>query len=134
MEVRSFPDFTSKTLVFHVASNTSKNYLNTHIQNTATMEPPLRERGTLKHTLPRRPIILIALVGIVSAVLAAQLMQYSIYANYESDARDDQMWWIYFSIACMGSIETIVGIILGDSVSQSLVMSSMVRLIPNCCL
>lgn len=82
---------------------------------TATMA---RERGTLKHTLPRRPIIIIAIVGIFSALLAAQLTVYSSSANEDAVARN---WWMYFGISCLGSMEVLVGIVLGDSRPQLVV-------------
>ncbi|KAL3774569.1 hypothetical protein ACHAWO_005777 [Cyclotella atomus] len=89
---------------------------------TATMA---RERGTLKHTLPRRPIIIIAIVGIFSALLAAQLTVYSSSANEDAVARN---WWMYFGISCLGSMEVLVGIVLGDSRPQLVVFVMIILL------
>jgi hypothetical protein len=49
--------------------------------------------------------------------------------TYSSAAHDDarsKQWWISFGIACMGSMEVLVGIVTGDSITQSLVMGIMV--------
>ncbi|KAL7539207.1 hypothetical protein ACHAXR_009722 [Thalassiosira sp. AJA248-18] len=79
-----------------------------------TKEKPQRERGTLKDTLPRRPIILIALVCFTSAVLATALFLYS----YSSPTTANDVAKLGF-IACLGSVSTSVGVIFGDSLSHT---------------
>ena len=93
---------------------------------------PPRERGTLKRTLPRRPSFIILFVGLVASTLAAQL---SLYSSPMSDTVDDktfhliqrEKWVIYFGIACLGSMETLFGILFGDSISQSFALGIAVR-------
>ena len=77
-----------------------------------------RERGTplLKdNNLPRRPIIIIALVCITSAILATTLFLYS-SPHILSTTVIDLVKLV--CIACLGSISTSVGIIFGDSLSH----------------
>mmetsp|Transcript_13493 Transcript_13493/g.29311 ORF Transcript_13493/g.29311 Transcript_13493/m.29311 type:complete len:580 (+) Transcript_13493:41-1780(+) len=76
-------------------------------------KPQQRERGTLKDTLPRRPIILIALICIISALLATALFVYSSPITYSDWAK-----LVLVFIACLGSASTSVGIIFGDSLSH----------------
>ena len=95
-------------------------------------DKPLRERGTLKRTLPRRPIFVVLFVGLVASILAAQL---SVYSCSMTDSPTDETshlihrekWVMYFATACLGSMETLVGILLGDSMSQSFALGIAVR-------
>ena len=73
-----------------------------------------RERGTLKHTLPRRPIFLIGLVWATSATLATMLSLHSLPSIY------DTSWQLFFGVASLGSASALVGIVFGDSLSHSL--------------
>eukprot|EP00804_Cyclotella_cryptica_P011048 CCRYP_013525-RA/>CCRYP_013525-RA protein AED:0.01 eAED:0.01 QI:126/1/1/1/1/1/2/859/565 len=87
-------------------------------------DKPIRERGTLKRTLPRRPIFAILFVGLLASTLAAQLSVYSSQLSDTSHLKTSHLtqrekWWIYFGIACLGSMETLVGILFGDSLSRS---------------
>ena len=77
-----------------------------------------RERGTpllKENNLPRRPIIIIALICITSAVLATTLFLYS-SPHILSTTVIDLVKLV--CIACLGSISTSVGIIFGDSLSH----------------
>lgn len=76
-----------------------------------------RERGTLKDTLPRRPIIIISLVCIVSAVLATALFVYSYSSSFISPTSNDVAKLGF--IALLGSVSCAVGIIFGDSLSHA---------------
>jgi hypothetical protein len=76
--------------------------------------PAARERGTLKHTLPRRPIIFIGLVWAASATLATMLSLHSLPSIY------DTSWQLFFGVAALGSASALVGIVFGDSLSHSL--------------
>lgn len=75
--------------------------------------PQERERGTLKDTLPRRPIILIALTCIVSAALATALFVYS----YSSPLTVHDVAKLAF-VACLGAVSCATGIVFGDSLAH----------------
>ncbi|KAL7552697.1 hypothetical protein ACHAWF_015934 [Thalassiosira exigua] len=72
-----------------------------------------RERGTLKDTLPRRPIIIVALVAVISAALATALFDYS-YSQKTTKLEVAELG----SIAFLGSASTLLGITYGDSLSH----------------
>ena len=72
-----------------------------------------RERGTLKDTLPRKPIVLIALICITSAALATALFLYS----YSSPTTINDVAKLGL-VALLGSVSASVGIIFGDSLSH----------------
>lgn len=94
-----------------------------------------RERGTLHHTLPRRPIILIVLMGVAASLLAVGCFRYSMKDDAYAQLGDeklrpfqDELWWMYLGIASMGSLPTLTGIVMGDTLLQSFVLGVMVRL------
>eukprot|EP00584_Thalassiosira_punctigera_P008537 CAMPEP_0172534322 /NCGR_PEP_ID=MMETSP1067-20121228/6724_1 /TAXON_ID=265564 ORGANISM="Thalassiosira punctigera, Strain Tpunct2005C2" /NCGR_SAMPLE_ID=MMETSP1067 /ASSEMBLY_ACC=CAM_ASM_000444 /LENGTH=653 /DNA_ID=CAMNT_0013319099 /DNA_START=94 /DNA_END=2055 /DNA_ORIENTATION=+ len=70
-----------------------------------------RERGTLRNTLPRRPLFLVAFFCAASAVLATALFSYSSHAEVVGLAG------LGFS-ALLGAASTSVGIMFGDSMSH----------------
>lgn len=81
---------------------------------TTTPPPPQqRERGTLKHTLPRRPIFIIGLVWAASTALSTMLSLHSLPSVY------DTTWQLFAGVACLGSASALIGIIFGDSLSHS---------------
>lgn len=81
---------------------------------TTSITPPPRERGTLKHTLPRRPIVLIGLVWAASATLATMISLHSLPSVYDTSLQ------LFFGVASLGSASALVGIVFGDSLSHSL--------------
>ena len=91
----------------------------------ATSSTP-RERGTLKHTLPRRPIFLIGLVWAASATLATMLSLHSLPSVY------DTSWQIFFGVASLGSASALVGIVFGDSLSHSLAFGAALLIARYC--
>lgn len=76
-----------------------------------------RERGTLKDTLPRKPIFVILLVCLISALLATMLAEYSLEDLNEGVASERR--WTFWGVACLGSGSTLVGILYGDSLSHA---------------
>ncbi|KAL7428983.1 hypothetical protein ACHAXM_001498 [Skeletonema potamos] len=91
----------------------------------ATSSTP-RERGTLKHTLPRRPIFLIGLVWAASATLATKLSLHSLPSVY------DTSWQLFFVVASLGSASALVGIVFGDSLSHSLAFGTALLIARYC--
>lgn len=85
-----------------------------------------RERGTLKHTLPRRPIFLIGLVWAASATLATMLSLHSLPSIY------DTSWQLFFGVASLGSASAFVGIVFGDSLSHSLAFGAALLIARYC--
>lgn len=91
----------------------------------ATSSTP-RERGTLKHTLPRRPIFLVGLVWAASATLATMLSLHSLPSIY------DTSWQLFFGVASLGSASALVGIVFGDSLSHSLAFGAALLIARYC--
>ena len=85
-----------------------------------------RERGTLKHTLPRRPIFLIGLVWAASATLATMLSLHSLPSVYETS------WQLFFGVASLGSASALVGIVFGDSLTHSLAFGAALLIARYC--
>jgi len=71
-----------------------------------------RERGTLKDTLPRRPIFLVALVCAASATLANLLFLHTSHVSTSSERRPPYFTWVS---GLLGAVSASVGIICGDS-------------------
>lgn len=86
-------------------------------------KPQQRERGTLKHTLPRRPIVLVALVCVVSAALATALFRYSSRTGAVDENGVAKLGFGAF----LGAASTSVGILLGDSLSHAFAFGVTVR-------
>lgn len=86
-----------------------------------------RERGTLKHTLPRRPIFLIGLVWAASATLATMLSLHSLPSVvYETS------WQLFFGVASLGSASALIGIVFGDSLTHSLAFGAALLIARYC--
>ncbi|KAL9189674.1 hypothetical protein ACHAXT_009349 [Thalassiosira profunda] len=77
-------------------------------------EAPRRERGTLKDTLPRKPLALIALVCAASACLATAL-----FANSFTNPATTNDLASLGVVALLGATSTAVGIVFGDSLSHA---------------
>ena len=77
-----------------------------------------RERGTLKTTLPSKPIAPLFLVCLVSAILSTLLFLYS-FSSSDDDA--GATLWPVFGVSSLGSVTALVGIVFGDSLMHSFV-------------